>query len=256
MRKLLLTLLFSALTLLSYSQIIYTDNYGAVYPNTSTINEPSIYLIDLNGDTEMDIRVRYQDLGITRCTITGWNNAIGQNKVSKIDFSGSDLLMDCTDSIIDYSLPWTNTAWVFEDCPNSNDCESVGIGEHMFAFRLIEENPLNNQLGFKYGYVEYTLTPDGTIIIYGWYYEDSFNMPITANPLTVSILENSEKNNLIYPNPAENYINITKGQEYRIIDTMGKTITKGKSDGKIDVSNLQGIYYVLIDKTHQKIIVL
>jgi len=57
------------------------------------------------------------------------------------------------------------------------------MGSHKQGFRLILTNPANGSLGYKYGYIDYTITPSGDIIINGWYYENTFNVPIVANSL-------------------------------------------------------------------------
>ena len=222
MRKVLLLLLLLTSGFVSNSQIIYTNYYGAAYP----YNIDSEFFFDLNNDGEDDVSLLSKNWATTSQTC---GNSGGNPNQTK--FKGG----------IGHN-------------PAAH-CVNIGIGMHMIGIRLITPNPSNNAMGFKYGYIVYELTSTSDVIIYGWYYEDSFNTPITANGLTVGLSEQENKSELVYPNPAENFINISSGKEYKIIDTMGKIVDVGISEGKIDVSNLQGFYYIYIDNNPHKVII-
>ncbi|PCI98018.1 MAG: hypothetical protein COB15_06710 [Flavobacteriales bacterium] len=73
----------------------------------------------------------------------------------------------------------------------------------------------------------------------------------TVNIAATGIENMSYKNNLtIYPNPANNFIEIKTDLKYNrisIIDVTGKTVQRINSEAKIDVSNLKsGIYFIKI----------
>ena len=61
----------------------------------------------------------------------------------------------------------------------------------------------------------------------------------------------------MYPNPVENTIYL-KGQNlptnYKITNTLGKTVKEGKFEGSIDASSLStGMYFLIYDnKTYSK----
>ncbi len=166
------------------AQIVYVDNYDGVYPN---INSSITYYLDINGDTLNDISLKFlsnsgycpsNDTVLDNIYISfeGLTNSIGINKVNS-NANTNNMAIDCTnDSINNQSL--------FSTIGRINwSCYTVGFGNHKLGFKLILPNPLNGALGNKYGYIDYSFTSDGDIIVHGWYYSDMFSQPIIANSL-------------------------------------------------------------------------
>jgi hypothetical protein len=193
MKKLILPFLILYNTV--YGQITYVDNFDGVYPlapyNNSSYNTSQS--IDLNNDGQLDIQIYWNIVGgNTTCNgsavgspfwyiyFQGKTNNFGQNKVnasSQISVLG----IDCSNDTLNSLDLWNNSSMLHRgEFPNPY-CLSIGYGNYKQGFRLILTNPANGTLGYKYGYIDYTLTNGGDLIIHGWYYENTFNVPIVAN---------------------------------------------------------------------------
>ena len=244
------TLLFLSvfLSVSLFGQIIYVDNFDGVYPfTTSDVS----YEFDLNGDSQDDVRL-YFGTWANNC-FNGTNSGpsvrfkfLGQNLVNG---SGSQSLgIDCANDTLDIMDTWNSESMIFVGyMPWNGYCFNMGVGSHKQGVRMVLTNPANGGLGYKYGYIDYTVTTNGDIIIHGWYYEDTFNVPIVANTEldypydgnciyydTVTVYDtittltsvtdtliintslglpepNNENTLLIYPNPANDYITIDNG---------------------------------------------
>ena len=191
MYKFLLFLMLSSNTI--FSQIIYVDNFDGVYPYPSVTTQ---YFFDINNDQVNDIKLQmtqFGALGNSTCAGTtgvprlasfqGFNNTIGQNKVNGPN-SAIVVGIDCTNDTLNAFDLWNNTSNIYYGFyPEQQLCYGFGIGNHKQGFRLILTNPANGALGYKYGYINYSITSPGDIIVHGWYYENTFNVPIAANSL-------------------------------------------------------------------------
>lgn len=190
--KILFFMLTLFLSMFSFTQLVYVDNFDGVYPYPTT--STSQYSIDINNDQLVDVKLvmTYGSAGIVYCGSTngntnvtasfqGFNNAIGQNKVNS-PVSATVVGIDCVNDTLNAFDQWNNTSKLYYGWyPSQQLCLDLGIGAHKQGFRLILNNPANGALGYKYGYIDYTITPSGDIIIHGWYYENTFNVPIVAN---------------------------------------------------------------------------
>ncbi len=177
-----------------YSQITYVDNFDGVYPYPTSGS--SNYNLDLNNDQLNDVKLSLTynptiypsiNCGNTNGTnyvtssFQGILNSIGQNKVNG-PASTTMVGIDCIGDTLNAFDLWNNQNNLYKGWyPTNQLCYNIGMGSHKQGFRLILTNPANGSLGYKYGYIDYTITPSGDIIIHGWYYENTFNVPIVAN---------------------------------------------------------------------------
>ena len=166
------------------------DNFDGVYPYPIV---DATYDFDINNDQLNDIRL-FLDIGTFNATcgqtggtghvtvtFKGINNTIGQNKVNApVNISSTGI--DCTNDTLNSSDLWNNSSLLYFGWFTTQQlCNNIGIGNHKQGFRLLLTNPANGALGYKYGYINYTLTNGGDVIIHDWYYENTFNVPIVAN---------------------------------------------------------------------------
>jgi hypothetical protein len=173
-----------------FSQITYVDFFDAVYPYPTATTG---FNLDINNDLQPDIKLQYNigslsttcgsstGTGHVTATFQGLSNSFGQNKVNA-PISSSVVGIDCTNDTLNVLDLWNNSSKLYYGWfPLQSLCLNIGVGTHKQGFRLILTNPLNGSLGYKYGYIDYTITSGGDVIIHGWYYEDTFNVPIVAN---------------------------------------------------------------------------
>jgi len=183
------TLLILALSLINnlFSQLTYVDNFDGVYPYSGA----STFNFDINSDGQNDIRLwRFSSTSNVTCNGTsslakygnfrGLTNTYGLNLLNG---NGLSIIgVDCTNDTLNINDSWNEYSLLFRVTQFPNGiCENIGYGNHKQGFRLILTNPANGSSGYKYGYIDYTLTNVGDIIIHGWYYENTFNVPIVAN---------------------------------------------------------------------------
>ena len=178
-----------------FAQITYVDYFDAVYPlppyNNSSFNTSQN--LDLNNDGQFDIQLFWNIVGgYTTCNSTsvgvplnhlyfqGKTNSFGQNKVNSSSIT-TVLGIDCINDTLNSNDSWNNSSMIHRGEFPIPYCLSLGYGSHKQGFRLVLTNPANGALGYKYGYIDYSLTNGGDIIIHGWYYENTFNVPIVAN---------------------------------------------------------------------------
>ena len=183
------TLLILALSLINnlFSQLTYVDNFDGVYPYSGA----STFNFDINSDGQNDIRLwRFSSTSNVTCNGTsslakygnfrGLTNTYGLNLLNGNGLSS--IGVDCTNDTLNINDSWNEYSLLFRVTQFPNGiCENIGYGNHKQGFRLILTNPANGSSGYKYGYIDYTLTNVGDIIIHGWYYENTFNVPIVAN---------------------------------------------------------------------------
>ena len=182
--KILFILLTTLLTNAVFGQLTYVDNYDGVYPYPA--NGGSIYNFDINGDGQNDVAFQTsgsgggQRIGL----FVGLNSPAGQIKVNSQLCNSSYNTYDCSNDTLSILSGWADCGYVYKSCCSSvfnSITGNVGLGSHKQGFRLILINPANGTLGYKYGYINYTLTNGGDVIIHDWYYENTFNVPIVAN---------------------------------------------------------------------------
>jgi hypothetical protein len=194
MKKMILPFMFLANTL--YGQITYVDNFDGVYPYPTSGS--GNYNLDLNNDQLNDVKLSMTynpsisptincgsstGNNYVTCTFQGILNSIGQNKVNGPS-STSIVGIDCTGDTLNVFDLWNNNNNIYRGWyPTQQLCYNLGTGNHKQGFRLLLTNPANGSLGYKYGYIDYTITTSGDIVIHGWYYENTFNVPIVANSL-------------------------------------------------------------------------
>ena len=196
--KTLFILLTTLLTNAVFGQLTYVDNYNGVYPYAATTTSNN-YNFDLNGDGQNDIVLKMAHansvlvscnlpgIGNVNCTgakrsaFEGLTNVFGANKVNCTSYATNIATIDCTGDTLNNLDVWSIGGHVYHGCSYNQLCTNVGYGPHKQGFRLILTNPANGSLGYKYGYIEYTLDNTGDVIIHGWYYENTFNVPIVAN---------------------------------------------------------------------------
>jgi hypothetical protein len=184
--KKLFILLTTILTNTVFAQLTYVDNFDGVYPfpvNQGIIN----YNFDINGDGQNDIGFRTQSTSTTKFAwFIGLSNTFGQNKVNSTSTSATIPSIDCSNDTINSMSAWENLGTCYLYGPPATNAApvyltTVGFGAHKQGFRLVITNPMNGSLGYKFGYINYTLTNSGDVIIHDWYYENTFNVPIVAN---------------------------------------------------------------------------
>jgi len=240
--RIIIFFLFIISTSYSYSQIVYVDNFDAVYllpPSAKTID------FDLNNDNYLDLRLSYlytptslecNGIGgaaIITCSFKAVQNSFGQNKLNgPIIFS--EIGFDATSDTLDINDLWNNESRVFKGYTFPNAiCQNIGYGKHKQGFRLIKTNPQSGALGYIYGYIDYTLTNTGDLIIHGWYYENSFNVPIVAN----SMLDYPYDGNCIHIDTVKVYDTITTF--VAVADTLKINLSIPNSNGDISINTLK-----------------
>lgn len=185
--KIIYSLLFLLASNAILAQITYVDNFDGVYPMSSS----STFNFDINNDGQNDLRLwRYSSTSLINCsgvgsnakygTFRGITNTFGLNLVNG---NGNGIIgVDCTNDTLNILDTWSEYSELFKVTQFPNGvCDIIGFGTHKQGFRIIMTNPANGALGYKYGYLDYTLASTGDIIIHGWYYENTFNVPIVAN---------------------------------------------------------------------------
>ena len=206
------TLLFLSLFLSTtiFSQVIFVDNFGGVYP----IDNPGAVWFDINSDGEDDIKLWnhtaivdplcLSESGATitcgegvRAMFQGWTNDFGQNLVNTNGNVADTIGIDCSGTVLDVNDSWGINSGIYFGCSLTELCYTMSYESHKQGFRLLVPNPANNTNAYLYGYIDYFLTNNGAVIVNGWYYESSFNQPISVDGGTVGINESTTSKNLI-----------------------------------------------------------
>ena len=184
------TLLFLSvfLTTSIIGQIVFVDNFDGVYPYGN-----DSWVFDLNSDGFDDL-LFYQTGSGPYNHFQGKVNSIGANKVQSV--SGNPAFsIDCTnDTIGAFTSLWNSKSYLWYPAEQFD----IGVGNHKQAVRIIATNPANNQAGFLYGYIDYTMLETRDLIIHGWYYKSSFNQEIiVGEEPSIGITELTTSKNLI-----------------------------------------------------------
>jgi hypothetical protein len=143
----------------------------------------------------------------------------------------------------------------YEDNTTINDEFTVENNE-CFQFTIFDS--FGDGICCDYGDGSYSLTTgDGTVVIEGGEFDNSESVAFRANE-SLSVKENAFANFTIYPNPADNVLNISLNntnelpETVRVFNVLGQAVvTKSvtnSSDLNVNVSSLQkGIYFVRIE---------
>jgi hypothetical protein len=166
-----------------FSQVIYVNYFDALYPFTGS--NTTYAPIDINGDGTGDFMNTIVFSGNNSVGyysyFTPANNASStQNKVNGL--GAVAYAIDCTNDTLNALDSWSQySAPLRQGATYISNNYNLGFGTHKQGFKLVLTNPANGALGAKYGYIDYTIASDFSIIIHGWYYQNTFNAPIWAN---------------------------------------------------------------------------
>ncbi len=165
------------------------------------------------------------------CEETSWTF---KNAAGTVLYSGGNYTQDQQDNthfLEDFNVP-NNECYTFE----INDTQGDGIC-------------------CGYGNGSYTLTTDDSTVIFSGGEFGGNEITEIAIDNTASINDELTKNILIYPNPANNSLNIDLNNnkttlKYKIINTLGQTVLEGKlinTNNTLNISTIEkGIYLVKI----------
>ncbi|MEJ6777563.1 MAG: T9SS type A sorting domain-containing protein [Crocinitomicaceae bacterium] len=173
MKTLLLILSITFLSNVSFSNIVYVDNFDAVYIGGVTP-------LDIDGNGSSDYNIGFS--GTNSIYFSGVNNTSNSNTVQRDTATVVGVVhypVDCTgDTLNTFTSQWWAISHIWLD-----NYTMMSVGNHKQGFRLMKTNPANGLPGYLYGYIDYSLTSSNDVIIHGWYYEDNFSVPIIANTL-------------------------------------------------------------------------
>jgi hypothetical protein len=192
--RILITLLTIFLSTSLISQIVYFDNNDAVYtvPVAGTTTNHS-FDIDQNGTN--DIILDFSSIALsTNCggststirRMTRFQSTTPNRLNSEGGGLSNPLTIDCTNDTLNILDDWSSaTALIYEGIVHSNTpivcfSQTIGEGTHKQGSRLVVPNGTGGN-GYLYGYIDYSVTNNGDIIIHGWYYESTLNVPIDVN---------------------------------------------------------------------------
>lgn len=172
MKSLFLSLSFALVTNALFAAIVYHDNNDAVYPWSN-----SSWTFDINQDGNDDVSLITNAGNPNSIRFTGLTNVYGANRVQSVP--GTAHAVDCTNDTLDaFTTVWDNQSYIYKPADPFN----IGYGNHKQGVRLIKDMTMGGS-GYLFSYIDYSFTVSGDVIIHGWYYEDSFNVPIVANTL-------------------------------------------------------------------------
>jgi hypothetical protein len=127
-------------------------------------------------------------------------------------------LPDCTGETLNYNDEFSNTRVQIATLIGNVFCTGK-TGSYKLGFRLTKKNPANNVNGFIYGYIDYSLTASGDIVVHGWYYNDTFNEPIIANSKTPY-----PYNGCVYQDTIKTYVNVNVYDTVKVHKTVYDTV--------------------------------
>ena len=218
------------------------------------ITGPSISVIDINGDSEIQVSEATAYTGGIVAAFSGANNLIG-----------IEAFINITELSCEYNNLTTldlsnNLALTYLSC-GENDFTSLNLSEHtnLIEFECVSGalTVLNvaNGNNSSIEYLDVTDNPDLTCIQHDsefdpltnpdWYKDDLANWSDNCSP---SSIEETQNDFLIYPNPTEGELNIQINSTIFLIEIFSMTGEKinsyqGKSD--LDVSLLDnGVYFL------------
>lgn len=188
--KTLITLLTILLSTSLISQIVYFDNNDAVYtvPPPSGSTTSTSHTFDVNQDGTNDIILNFivgggTCLGGSGPSATCRFMATTPNRLNTIGGGGANpLTIDCTNDTLNVFDDWTSANALIYQGQTTQPCfvQTIGEGTHKQGFRLVVPNGTGGN-GYLYGYIDYSVTNSMDIVIHGWYYESTLNVPIDVN---------------------------------------------------------------------------
>ena len=192
MKKIIVVISFILIQLNVSAQVVFVNKFDdAIIP---PMEGKVLYDIDVNTDGELDFTIELyrnpsgEQLGCgsvggsdwNACNFIGLNNLFGQNRLNTTGSAENSI--DSKGDTLNILDNWTEKSFIYQGFPfYQNLCKGIGKGRHKQGFRLIKKNELNGATGFIFGYIDYTVTMLGEIILHGWYYENSFNRPIVVD---------------------------------------------------------------------------
>jgi len=226
--------------ILSIIIFCYTISYSQILVTTinQIIIEQGEILVDVNDDGVDDYKFEFLDL-------TQGNNAarvvtLGGAYLDNSTFGYPDALQN--------GMPVQGNFEYFSGGILGTDVGGGGLfsgAGNRYLGIFIEE---------RYGWIEiYCSANNDTLKIISSGLNTSINAPIDAGQMTeINTALNNLQNSFvveIYPNPAQNQLNISYDKsiftDYEIYNSTGKIRLNGKLNEKIDISSLSGeIYYI------------
>ena len=185
-----LTAILAILSLTANAKIVYVDHNDATISTGS--NGSDIYLdIDRDGTSDLQFRIALGSVSQS-CKNTNGSTVTGNpfyyyaNGLNTATYGINNRILDkpdCSGDTINHFDLFSTSATNIATRVGNTMC-STKAGSYKLGFRLTKKNPANNANGFLYGYVEYTLTASGDLVVHGWHYNDAFNEPIIADSKT------------------------------------------------------------------------
>lgn len=222
MRK-LLTIILTTLALYTNAKIVYVDNHDAM---VSPSYQSSPLYLDIDKDGSNDIYFNIVRTNIN-CQVPGkggwYSNYEYFCETSPSSITGGNRILkktDCKNDTLNYLDNFSTdnlliTRGTFPDLI----CSGNGVGSYKLGFRLTKKNTTNNVNGFIYGYVDYSLTASGDIVVHGWYYNDTFNESIIANSKTPY-----PYNGCIYQDTIKTYVKVNVYDTIKVPKTIYDTV--------------------------------
>lgn len=221
--KKILTIILTTLALYTNAKIVYVDNHDAMV--SPSYQSTPLYLdIDKDGSNDIYFNIVRTNINCQVPGKGGWYSNYEyfcENSPSTIT-GGNRILKkaDCKNDTLNYLDNFSTdnlliTRGTFPDLI----CTGNGTGSYKLGFRLTKKNPVNNVNGFIYGYVDYSLTTSGDIIVHGWYYNDAFNEPIIANSNTPY-----PYNGCVYQDTIKTYVNVNVYDTIKVPKTVYDTV--------------------------------
>lgn len=161
---------------LGFGQVQFVDanNYIMIVPDAGDL---TIFMIDFNQDDDDEGYITIDDLG--RILFHGYGDIL----MSADDFISNPVIgsvYDAYGSVIgsgSFDNGKSTVAHKYSD--NNGNHFDAGTGNFQIAFRKMWL--YDGGWAYQYFYIDYTVNTDGSLIIHGWYVNNSYNDPITIN---------------------------------------------------------------------------
>lgn len=252
----ILTAIAIAITVSANAKIVYVDNHDeAISANYQTATSIRID-VDRDGENDLELNIRKSSGGSCTSTkngsVTSFTPFIYQ--AWPLTQKASMILADADGLKIDQLQIFQNTNYTIAMTSQGQYCDGVKSllpGPHKLGFRLAKTNPATGKNGFIYGYVDYTLTTSGDIVVHGWHYNDAFNEPIIANSNTPY-----PYNGCTYQDTVKTYVTVNVYDTVKVPKTVYDTVKVTKIEivkktvyDTIKVTHHDTIHKVLYDTT-------
>jgi hypothetical protein len=211
--KTILTIILTILALYTNAKIVYVDNndqaittYGVntSYSSNKTISIPVFdefikFVISQTSTSCSGVSQPYI------YSVNGTGNISFVNKNSKGD-------------TLDYRDLYSNNNVILASGSFPSICFG-SIGRFALGFRVYLTDTKTNVKGFVYGYVDYSITSSGDIVVHGYYYNDATNQPIVVNNTTTY-----PYNGCVYQDTIKTYVNVNVYDTIKIPKTIYDTV--------------------------------